>query len=94
MFFRRLKDDVVARLRRRMVHETEAALLYGLTFPDRAPRIPTVQVGCGTFQPAFAARWWGEVLDLDEETYRQLAEGPSNEAILPEFRRYAFSRLR
>ena len=39
MFFRRLRDDVYARMRKRLVRETEAALLYGLTFPDRVPRI-------------------------------------------------------
>jgi hypothetical protein len=75
-------------MRRRLIRETEAALLYGLTFPNRAPRIPTVRVGCGTFQPAFAEQWWRETLDLDEAAYRDLATGPTNGAILPEFRRY------
>ncbi|MFH1109036.1 MAG: hypothetical protein V1790_07575 [Planctomycetota bacterium] len=53
-------------LRRRMIHETEAALLYGLRFPDRAPRIPRVEVGRGAFAPAFAARFWAQTLGLDE----------------------------
>lgn len=88
MFFRRIKEDFYARMRKRLVRETEAALLYGLTFPDRVPRIPTVQVGCGTFHPAFAAQWWCNTLELDEATYRELSRGPSNESILPEFRRY------
>ena len=53
-------------LRRRIIHETEAALLYGLQFLDRAPRIPRVEVGRGAFAPAFAARFWAQTLGLDE----------------------------
>jgi len=52
-------------LRRRIIHETEVALLYGLRFPDRAPRIPRVEVGRGAFAPAFAARFWTQTLGLD-----------------------------
>jgi len=88
MFFRRLKEDVYARMRKRLVRETEAALLYGLTFPDRVPRIPTLEAGTGTFHPAFAAQWWQSTLDLDPESYQELSRGPSNSSILPQFRRY------
>jgi len=52
-------------LRRRMVHETEVSILYGLRFPERVPRIPTLEVGTGEFEPAFAAAWWSKALDLD-----------------------------
>jgi len=51
--------------RRRIIHETEVALLYGLRFPDRAPRIPRVEAGRGAFAPAFAARFWARTLGLD-----------------------------
>ena len=53
-------------LRRRMIRETEAALLYGLRFPDRSPRIPRVEVGMGAFDPSFADRFWAQTLGLDE----------------------------
>lgn len=53
-------------VRFRIIHETEAALYYGLRFPERAVRIPTVEVGHGRFDPAFAAHFWGETLGIDE----------------------------
>ena len=52
-------------VRRRIIHETESALYYGLHFPDRAVRIPTVEVGKGRFDLVFAARFWGETLGID-----------------------------
>ncbi len=62
----RPRSESLDALRRRMIHETEAALLYGLQFPDRTPRIPRVEVGRGAFAPAFAARFWAQTLGLDE----------------------------
>ena len=53
-------------VRRRLIHETEAALLYGLQFPDRTPRIPRIEVGKGRFDPAFAAYFWGRTLGIDD----------------------------
>jgi len=55
--------DVV---RSRIIHETEAALLYGLQFPDRTPRIPRLEVGTSRFDPAFAAYYWGRTLGIEE----------------------------
>lgn len=52
--------------RRKMIRETEAALLAGLLHPELHPRIPTVMVGVGQFDPLWARRWWNDVLDLDD----------------------------
>ncbi len=62
----RFRWDVYARLRKRIIHETELALAIGLRFPERMPRIPTIEVGMGKFNPEFAARYWEEVLGVDE----------------------------
>ncbi|MFQ5592137.1 MAG: hypothetical protein ACE5HE_13310 [Phycisphaerae bacterium] len=62
----RLQRDVFALLRRRIIRETELALLIGLHYPERMPRIPTIEVGRGEFHPAFAARFWRQVLDIDD----------------------------
>ncbi len=59
-------------LQGRMIEETELALLYGLRFPDRMPRIPTMEVGTGRFHPVFAANFWQEALELDEDEYEAL----------------------
>lgn len=61
----RFRHDPLDLLRRRLMRETEAALLYGLRFPDRVERIPTVEVARSRFDPAFAARWWAETLGVD-----------------------------
>lgn len=58
--------DVV---RSRLIHETEAALLYGLQFPDRTPRIPRIEVGTSRFDPAFAARFWSETLAIEDTEF-------------------------
>ena len=50
--------------RQRMIAETELALLVGLRFPNRVRRIPTVEAGRGVFHPAFAARFWADVLQI------------------------------
>ena len=67
MRFRRLKEDVFVALRRRMIRETEIALLVGFVYPDRARRIPTVEVGHDTFEPSFATQFWREALELNDD---------------------------
>ena len=59
----KLKDQVYDRIRRRMIRETEIALIVGFMYPDRAIRIPTLEIGCGRFHPDYAARFWSELLD-------------------------------
>lgn len=58
------KQDAYEVLRRRMRRETEVALLYGLRFPERVPRIPTVEVGKGTFPREFSSSFWSENVGL------------------------------
>lgn len=57
-------------MRRRIVKETEVALTYGLRFPKRMRRIPSIEVGRAPFDPAFARKFWAEALDLDEDDLR------------------------
>ena len=63
---RALARDPLTVMRKRILQETEVALLYGLRFPKRTPRIPVMEVGQAQWHPLFAARFWQEVLDLDE----------------------------
>jgi len=65
--FRRADPSYEA-LRRRIIRETEAFLLYGIMHPQRTTRIPTIIVGTGRFHPAFAARFWRETLGIEPET--------------------------
>lgn len=58
----KLKDQLYDRVRRRMIRETEIALYIGFLYPDRAIRIPTVEVG-GELHPDYAAQFWSELLD-------------------------------
>ena len=67
--------DVV---RHRIIHETEAALLYGLQFPESAVRIPTVEVGKRSFNPAFAANFWSRTLGI-EETEQAVLDPPQHQ---------------
>ena len=60
---RREPLDVV---RHRIIHETEAALLYGLYSPDHAVRIPTVEVGKSRFDRVFAANFWSRTLGIED----------------------------
>lgn len=53
-------------VRRRIIRETEAALYYGLTSPDGAVRIPTVEVGKGRFDRSFAIHFWVQTLGIEE----------------------------
>lgn len=50
--------------RRRLIRETQVALLYGLRFPNRHPRIPTIEVGTARFDPEFAIQFWRDALGL------------------------------
>ncbi len=65
MQLRRFRVGSFDALRKRMIAETELALLIGLRFPDRMPRIPTMEVGPGRFHPDFAARYWSRTLGVD-----------------------------
>ncbi len=51
-------------LRRRIMRETEAALLIGLRFPHTFHRIPTVEVGTAEFSREFASEYWESLLGL------------------------------
>ncbi len=78
----RFRWDVYAHLRKRILRETELALAVGMQFPGRMPRIPTVEAGKGEFQPAFAARFWEEVLDLEDVGAATACAG-ANHTLLP-----------
>ena len=54
-------------LRRRMLAETELALLIGMRFPHCAQRIPTIVVGRGVFHPDYARRFWSDTLGIEPE---------------------------
>ena len=79
VLFRRAKVDPYVALRQRMIRETEIALAVGFQFPERVQRIPTVEVGCGTFTPEFATKFWQDVLELDEATMEALRQLPTND---------------
>ena len=79
VLFRRFKEDPYVALRKRMIRETEVALAVGFQFPERARRIPVVEVGRGTFTPAFATEFWQEVLELDEAAMEALRQLPTME---------------
>ncbi len=68
------KMDALDAMQKRMIAETELALLIGLRFPDRMPRIPTIEVGVGRFHPEFAAQFWSEALDIDMDELAALNE--------------------
>ena len=51
--------------RRKLIRETESALLSGLLHPERNPRIPIVMVEAGQFDSRWARRWWNSVLELE-----------------------------
>ncbi len=80
----RFRTDPYGALRKRMIQETEVALAVGLLHPSRVPRIPTVEVGHGTFHPDFAAEFWQEALGLDsseqpESAGRKTPDRPRNQ---------------
>ena len=53
-----------AGVRRRMIMETELALIVGLSNPAKSRRIPIIEVGKGEFDPEFARAFWAEALEL------------------------------
>ncbi len=62
----RFRDfDPFARLRKKLIRETEVALLYASHFPLRTPQFPTIEVNRGTFRASFAKQFWSATLDLD-----------------------------
>lgn len=63
---RSFTQDPFTVMRKRMLHETEIALLYGLRFPKRVSRIPIMEVGVGQWHPVFAAQFWQAALGLEE----------------------------
>ncbi len=67
MLLRRRPITSLDAWRRRLIRETEAAMLHGLTHPEAAPRIPTVEVSRGRFERSFAAKWWSTVLEIGPE---------------------------
>lgn len=54
-------------MRKRLIRETEIALVVGLTHPERYKRIPVIEVGKGCFDRRFAARYWQETLGLPRD---------------------------
>lgn len=75
MFFRRTQIQSWLLLRRRLIRETEAALLFGITHPRQVPRIPTVEVGSARFHPQFAEDWWQQVLSLEGKSGLPVTDG-------------------
>ena len=66
MRLRRKRAETYDEMRKRMIQETEVALLYGLRFPSRLTTIPTREVGKSEFDPIFAERFWKHVLELGD----------------------------
>ncbi len=75
MIRRRFKHDPLDLLRRRLVRETETALLYGLRFPDRVERIPTVEAGRGRFHRDFAEQWWAQTFGVEASAFTEPDDG-------------------
>ena len=76
-FLRRSKPESLTAWRDRLIAETELALLVGLRFPQRVPRIPTVEAGCAGFDPRFARRFWSDALGMDEDELESLNRPPA-----------------
>ncbi len=66
--FSRFNVDPLTTFRRRLIAETELALLVGWAFPERIRRIPIMEVHAGRFHPQFAIRFWEQALDMDLST--------------------------
>ncbi len=62
-------------IRRRIIAETEVALTWGLIHPEAVPRIPTIEVGAGSFHPEFARRFWSATLNIDLTKLAARCEG-------------------
>lgn len=66
-------SDSYAAMRRRMIRETELALLVGLT-SNKQPRIPTIVVGKGSFPRSVSESFWEQLLEVsDVERERLMA---------------------
>jgi len=70
--------DPLAVFRKRLLEQTELAILIGLTFPDRVPSIPRIEVGKGGFDPQYAIRFWAETLGLEPERLQELDASLAN----------------
>ncbi|HNQ23588.1 MAG TPA: hypothetical protein PKK06_10890 [Phycisphaerae bacterium] len=88
----RFKLDEYELLRRRMLRETEAVLLAGLSEPDQTVRIPTVEVGKGQFTRVFAAGFWHQHLGITYPEYMSQAQLEQWSAF-PELLKYHQDRL-
>jgi len=64
MQWRRFRMLTYEMLRRRMIRETEVSLAVWLERGEKVPRIPTVEVGKGVFNPEYAEAYWADRLDL------------------------------
>lgn len=76
-------SDNYQELRRRMIRETEFALLAGLAAGPRIPRIPTIECGRGTFPPNLADKFWGEMLAINEVERARLTGSELLNPIVP-----------
>lgn len=76
MLLRRKKHESYEQMRKRMIAETELALLYGVRFPERLTRIPTLIAGTGSFQRSATVRFWAEALGMKESEVARLNEPP------------------
>jgi hypothetical protein len=81
MRFRRKKHESYDEMRKRLIAETELALLYGLRFPERTKRIPRLISGTGTFHPSISVRFWAEALGMEESEVAQLNQPPPIETL-------------
>jgi len=62
----RMQSNALAASAYRAIRETEVFLEQSTRSPNRAPRIPAIQVGLARFTRQFAERFWTEALDLGE----------------------------
>ena len=63
-------------LRSQLIRETELGLYIGLKFPERVPRIPSIEVGRASFDPKQAEAFWLELLGDMEGLYRFARRNP------------------
>ena len=83
MLLRRKKHETYDEMRRRMIAETELALLYGLRFPERSDRIPTLISGTASFHRSMTVQYWAKALGMEEAEVAHLNEPPPDQT-LPE----------
>ena len=80
MRFGRLSFDSFAAVRRRMIRETEEALLAALVSKERVPPIPMMEVGYGKFRPEFAEMYWKHTLGLTDEQWAAYQRRPGDDS--------------